>query len=230
MARESTPHLVGLQDLTPFPNAPRPSLCTKWRPTVYASTKALDLCIRHRLVHPSCPPARQGHWEGNYRHAALRLTPTKTRPQPLFCTIHQSRPQGITFDIPQHRHKMIVLLNRKCFESPLPHMATGPIVAMVPAYMRRQQPLHEPTQVPILPRPEDQMKMIRHQAVGQHPHPHPISPLLQELAERCIVLWLVKHLPASIAPVDDVIADSPDCSPSRAWHGRQSIETWPSHQ
>jgi len=33
--------------------------------------------------------------------------------------------------------------------------------------MRRQQPLHEPTQVPILPRPEGQMKMIRHQAVGQ---------------------------------------------------------------
>ena len=53
------------------------------------------------------------------------------------------------------------------------------------------------------------MKMIRHQAVGQHPHPHPIGRLLQKLAEGRIVLWLVKHLPASIAPVDDVIAPPP---------------------
>lgn len=89
---------------------------------------------------------------------------------------------------------------------------------MIPAHMRRQQPLHEPTQVPIVPGPEGKMKMIWHQAVGQHPHP--IGRLLQELSERRIVLWLVKHLPASIAAVDDVIADSPHCCPSGAWHGR----------
>ena len=146
----------------PFRCAPSPGLCAKGRPTVYALAKGLDLCIRHRLIHPSCPLTRQGHWGGNHRHAALSLTSTETRPQPLFRTRHQPCTQGIAFDLPEDGHEVIVLLNRKHLKLPLPHRATRPIVTMIPADMRRQQPLHESTQVPILPRPEGQVKMIRH--------------------------------------------------------------------
>ena len=78
-----------------------------------------------------------------------------------------------------------------------------------------------PDPVVFSPRPANK-HTPRHQSSGRYTPKNDSDPFVfpQELAEGRIVLWLVKHLPASIASVDDVIAQSPDCCPSRAWHGR----------
>ena len=115
--------------------APCSGHCAKGRPPGHAPAKGLNRCIRHRLIHPARSLSGERHWGGIHQHAALSLsTPTKTGLQPIFLAIHSTRSQGIAVDVAQHRHEMIVLLNRKRLESPLPHRTPRPMVVMRPAH------------------------------------------------------------------------------------------------
>lgn len=103
---------------------------------------------------------------------------------------------------------MLVLLNREGFEPTLPDVAACLVVLMIPPDMRRQQPLHPAAQVAILARPEHQMKVVRHQAIRQHPHRAAILSIVKESQERGIVVVLVEDGLPSIAAANDVVGES----------------------
>ena len=54
----------------------------------------------------------------------------ETAPTPVFRTFHQLRPQSIAFHIPAHRQKVVIVLNRIRFESPLIQMTRTSRFAM----------------------------------------------------------------------------------------------------
>jgi len=63
---------------------------------------------------------------------------------------------------------MAVLLNRKTFESALPHMPMTPVVLVVSPNVTCHPPLHEGAQRRFGGLLHDQMKMIRHEADAQY--------------------------------------------------------------
>jgi hypothetical protein len=119
-------------------------------------------------------------------------------------------PHGILFDVAHHAEQMRVLLDRKRFEPPLPHMTTRVVPPVIPSNMRRQQPLHPPAEFPIEIGPQGQVKMVGHQTVRQYSHRDSLGGIAQELDERLVVSVPMKHLSAGIAAIDDVITISTD--------------------
>lgn len=89
---------------------------------------------------------------------------------------------------------------------------------MVTAHVRGQKPLHETAQVTVSMGPEHEMNVIRHEAVGEHPHREPFAGGGQELHEGIVIGVLVKDLGAGVTAVDDVVTDPTDRGPGRARH------------
>src|SRR5262245_1466094 len=58
---------------------------------------------------------------------------------------------------------MVILLDRKGLETPLPHVAARGVVFEIPAHMGREQPLHPAAQVAVFVRPQDHMEVIGHE-------------------------------------------------------------------
>jgi hypothetical protein len=100
---------------------------------------------------------------------------------------------------------MIVLLDWKRFEPALPDMAARVVPPVIPSDMRRQQPLHPSTQLPIVGGPEREMKMIGHETVRQHAHGNTLGCLAQQIHKRLVVPIRMKHLGPGVAPIDHVV-------------------------
>lgn len=164
-------------------------------------------------VHASLP-------NGAPRVTLPRRPPlSQTRPQPVLGPGHQSGPQGIALNVAQDGEQMHILLNRERLTAPLPHMPAAAVGAVIPADVRRQQPLHPAAQVLIGPGPDRHMKVGRHQAVPEHPHRHSGGARAQQLHEGLIVPRLAKDLGPGVAPVEHVITETPHSGACGARHG-----------
>jgi hypothetical protein len=97
------------------------------------------------------------------------------------------------------------LLDRKRFEPALPDMAARVVPPVIPSDMRRQQPLHPTTQLPIVRGPEGEMKMIGHEIVRQQAHGNTLGRLAQQIQKRLVVPIRVKHLGPGVTPIDHVV-------------------------
>ena len=75
---------------------------------------------------------------------------------------------GIAQHITQDGQEMVILLNGKTFETPLPHMPMTPVVPMVAADMTGHPPLHEAAQCSDGGWLHHQVKIIRHQTEAKH--------------------------------------------------------------
>jgi hypothetical protein len=59
---------------------------------------------------------------------------------------------------------MFIVLNGEGLEPALPDVTIGAVSAVVSANVCGEQPLHPPAEVSVVPRPQDQVEMIRHEA------------------------------------------------------------------
>ena len=96
---------------------------------------------------------------------------------------------------------MIVLLDRKHLEPPLPNMAAGAIMLVVAADVCVLQPVHPPAQIAVGDLPEHQMKVVGHQAIGQYAHRRLDASVLHRLEEGVVVAVLQKDVTPSVAPI-----------------------------
>ena len=120
----------------------------------------------------------------------------------------QVRPLGIPLDIAQDREQVFVFLDGERFESPLPDVAGGLVVLVVAADVCREQPLHPAGEIAVLARPEDQVKMVRHQAVTQEPHRNDFVGGVEETDEGLIIRPLVKHPLPGVPATENVVTIS----------------------
>jgi hypothetical protein len=84
--------------------------------------------------------------------------------------------------------------------------------------MGRHQPLHPTVELGRLPRLNQQMEMIRHQAPGQNLHPKVAPPLEQKFDEYLIVTVLVKYPLPAVASIDQVVTALIHECPCNSWH------------
>ncbi len=103
---------------------------------------------------------------------------------------------------------MRIFLDRKRLEASLPHVARGVVALVVAPHVGRQQPLEVAREVAFSPRPQDQVKVIRHETEPQHAHLHTFTGLLEQRQKRPVVRGIVKHLRPAVAPVQDVVAQT----------------------
>ncbi len=113
--------------------------------------------------------------------------PRQARPGPILGTLHQVGSQRVSFDVTQDREEVLILLNRERLESSLPYVAARMIVLVVTPHVRGHEPLHPLAQLAILPRPNNQVEVVRHQTVGQEAHVHAGAADTQQAGEGCIV-------------------------------------------
>src|SRR3990172_3585826 len=113
---------------------------------------------------------------------------------------------------------MLIARDRKGLEPPLSHVPGGAVAPMITPHVRGQQPLQITRKLPLGPGPEDQMKVIRHEAKPKHPHRHALAGRPQQREKAAIVRLIVKDLGAGIAAVQHVVAQTTDGSSCGAGH------------
>ena len=102
---------------------------------------------------------------------------------------------------------MFVRLDQKGLEPPLIDMPCAHRLPMsVPALgVRQAQPSDERREVAVVARPQHQMPMVGHHAVGQHAHLHPSRGLVEDSLKRFVVLGRVEYLHSGVCPIQYVV-------------------------
>jgi hypothetical protein len=85
----------------------------------------------------------------------------------------------------------------------LPHMATRAIVTVIFPHMARHQPLHPASQITILARSGDQVKIIWHQTKRQQP----LGSLAQQFQKRRVILRSMEDLISPVTTIQEVNTD-----------------------
>ena len=123
------------------------------------------------MVQPACIapqwPCRQKSLFGcRSREPAIQTAPT-----PVFRPLHLIRSQSIAFHIPADGQKVVIVLNRKRFESPLIKMTRPSRFAMrvPPLRVSQRQPANKARQLIIVLRPHHQVPVISHQTIRKQP-------------------------------------------------------------
>src|SRR5262245_32246254 len=137
--------------------------------------------------------------------------------------LHQVCTQRVPLNVSQYCQQVMIVFDRKRFESPLPNVPAATVVLVGAPHMRCQQPLHPYSQIAIVMRPKHKVKMIRHQAIGQNAHRRSSTSLLKQFGERRVVAVLVKHLLPVIAAIGDVTTNPADRRACGAWHGALGV-------
>jgi hypothetical protein len=116
---------------------------------------------------------------------------------------------------------MIVFLNGKRLEPPLVQVPIAEFrVCRVPALrMSQSQPLKESRKFAILPRPEDQVPVRRHETVTDEAYTgKSLNRLIQDLLEGPIILVAMKDRRLSIAAIEGMVDDPADVDSERPSH------------
>ena len=138
------------------------------------------------------------------------LPPMKAIPLPILGTLDKGGAKGIPFDVAQDDVEVLARLARKRLEAALPNVAAASIVAVVSPHVRGRQPLHPRAKVAVGDGLQDQVEMIRHDGEGQHAHRDAFAGLSDQADECLIVGDFVENIRASVAAVEDMIAESPE--------------------
>src|SRR5258705_524570 len=99
-------------------------------------------------------------------------------------------------------------------------MPRAAVMLVIPSHVSRLKPLHPATQIAVTPRPDHQMKVVGHQAVGQHAHRATNLRLVKQPHKRRVVRLLVKHPLPPVSPVENVVAIAGWRAALGAWHAR----------
>jgi hypothetical protein len=100
---------------------------------------------------------------------------------------------------------VLIGLDGKRFESPLPDVPAASVVPMVTADVRRHEPLHPATEISIFMRPQQQVEMVCHQTISSQPHRNFFVSLPHQTHKRGEVIIFMKNVTATIAPVQDMV-------------------------
>gem|GEM_PF-4385651 len=89
---------------------------------------------------------------------------------------------------------------------------------VVTLYVSCKYPLHPPAKIAVIDWPQHEMKVVRHDAIANNPHPHSFVSFVEQLAKGREVSFFVKDLLSIIAPTQYVVTITPNCLPFRSRH------------
>lgn len=145
-----------------------------------------------------------------HRTIGVFTTLPKARPWPVLRAGDQSRSHRIAFDVPADPQKVAVTLDRKGFESALVERpdAFGLTISVPTLAVGHLEPLHEFHELSISGRPDHEMEMVRHDAIGEKTNRRALLPLLEGLHERAIRGRILKDRESTHAAVQHVKQDA----------------------
>jgi hypothetical protein len=104
------------------------------------------------------------------------------------------------------------------FVSALPHMTDALIKAVITADMAGHEPLHPPAQVVSPFRGNQKVKMVGHEAPGEHLDGISITGFGHQFSKGMIVAFSVEYLLASVTPVYNMINQAVGQTPCYSRH------------
>ena len=81
-------------------------------------------------------------------------------------------------------------------------------MTVVATHVRSHQPLHPPTEVSVFIRPQQQVKMIGHQAVAGQPHRNSLVTFAHQCDESEKVVWFMEDIATPVPAIENVINES----------------------
>ena len=93
--------------------------------------------------------------------------PPQARPFPVFGLLNQSASQRVSLDVSNHPKQVLVFLDRNRLEATLPEMATTGVILSVAVVEPAHDSLHPTAEITVGDGPNDQVKVIGHQAVRE---------------------------------------------------------------
>ena len=94
---------------------------------------------------------------------------------------------------------------------------------MIAMGMRREQPVRPLREFRRGTGPNDEVNVIRHQAIREDGYRNAQLSLADELDERIVVRRLVKDLRLLVGAIDEVVAPVRDDDPGWAWHANNLV-------
>ena len=147
-------------------------------------------------------------------------------PWPVFGSLDQVCPQGVPLDVATGREQVLVALHRERLETALVDVPAAPAVAVrVPALrVGQRQPADKPREFAVPARPDDQMPVVGHHAIGQQPCPLALDSLLQNPLKGLVVTVVLEDGHAGVGTIEDVIDQSAVICSFRSSHGSEDNE------
>ena len=99
---------------------------------------------------------------------------------------------------------MVVVLDDGALEPALPNVATAPVAAMVALGVRDEEALHQSADRG-LERADQEVDVVGHEAVAVERERPSLLQIADRPEESSVVLVIVEHRGAVVAPVDDVV-------------------------
>src|SRR5688500_16543197 len=115
---------------------------------------------------------------------------------------------------------MVVVLDRKALEAPLPDMAMTTVMVMIAPHMTGHPPLHKRTERIVPSRLQHEMEMVRHETEAKHVERVCVLGNDEQIEEGPVIAVFVKDRRAAISTINDVVDLSGHLSSWNARHGR----------
>ncbi len=139
---------------------------------------------------------------------------------PVLSPIAEIRPQRVALHVAEHCEQVLVLFNRKRFETPLVKMARslGSIISVPAHRMGVRQPAEEVGELLVCFRADDEVPVIRHDTIGENRQGLSLERLLQNTLEGLIVFLLLEQRQSSHRAVKHVEANIIWANARSLWH------------
>jgi len=205
-------------------HAVHPLFFTERAASLHTHSERFQLRGSLRAIHPRYPVSRSLHRPVTQPRRQLGISlipPPEARPLPAFRLCDQLRSERIAFDIACDGEEMLIGLDRKGFEAALIDRAcSGGVVMGMPALrMRDGDPTEDFRKFPVLPGPEEEMPMIRHEAIGGNADLGLGVGLGENLFKGGVISGCLKERESSDTTIQDVIGKISGGEAWTAWHG-----------
>lgn len=187
----------------------------EWPATSHGRAKFFKKRWGFWFVHPLEIPLAGRHWPRAVECSVCGTpvdTPPEARPPPRFRARHQPGAHGIPFHVPAHLEEMRIGLDRKGLVPTLVDMpGTRRLMGSVPPLrVCHGQPAHEGDQHTIRGRIEDEVPVVRHDAMCEDPHLRPLLRLSEDALECQVVGVGGEDRQAGIGSIEDMVRDIPN--------------------
>ena len=166
----------------PFDHRGHPLQFAEWPAADHTLPQTPQFPFPFVRIHATNPVGRSRDGPLTYQRLLLGisagLSPQAT-PPPGFCLFHQSRAECVALHVATHRQQMLLRLDHEGFEPALIEVSCSDRLpmGMPPLCMGEGEPVHEPGEIAVPSRPDDEMPVIGHNTVRQQSHRHPFTGL-----------------------------------------------------
>lgn len=156
----------------------------------------------------------------------ILLPPPEARPSPVLCLADQFGSECVASHITGDGQEVLIRLDRKRLEAALiDRTGSGGVVRRKPSLrMGDGDPAENFRQFPVMPWPEEEMPVIRHEAVGRDPQAGLSMGFRENLLKSGIVSGRFKQGEAAHSAIQDVVGEIAGSKAGTAWQRSTCIE------